>query len=87
MKKKTSRIMDFTVPADYRVKIIKNEMRDKHLDLARGLNKLWNMRGTVIPVVISLLGTLPQRLSKEVRRVVNRMMSRDHSNYSFTMIG
>ena len=39
-KKRTSKIMNFAVPADHRVKLKKNEKRDKYLDLARELNKL-----------------------------------------------
>ena len=36
--------MDFTVPADRSVKIKESEKRDKYLDLARELKKVWNMK-------------------------------------------
>ena len=39
-----------------------NNNRDNYLDLARELKKLWNMRVTVIPIVIGELGTIPQAL-------------------------
>ena len=36
-KKRTYRIVDFTVPADHRVKLKESEKKDKYLDLARKL--------------------------------------------------
>ena len=38
------------------------EMRDKNLDFARGLKKLWNMKDTKIPTVIGALGTVTKEL-------------------------
>ena len=50
--------MDFAVSTDHRVKIKESEKIDKYLDLATGIKeKLWNMKETVIPVLISALGT------------------------------
>ena len=49
--------MDFTVPADHRLKLKENEKRDKYQDPARELNKLWNLEVTVIPIVNATLGT------------------------------
>ena len=58
--------MDFTVPADNREKIKESEKRNKHLGLARELRKMWNMRVTVIPIVISVLGVVPKDLEKRL---------------------
>ena len=33
-------------------------LKDKYLDLARGLKKLWNMRVTIVPIVIGAFGTV-----------------------------
>ena len=44
--------MDFAVPADQSVKLKEREKRDKSLDLTRELKKQWNMKVTVIPIVI-----------------------------------
>ena len=54
--------MDFAVPADHSVKLKENEKRDKYLDLPRELNKLWNMKVTVIPIIIGVLGTVTKGL-------------------------
>ena len=48
----TCHIVDFTIPADHRVKIKESKMIDSYLDLPRELKKLWNMRVIVILLVI-----------------------------------
>ena len=60
-KKKTCKIVDFAVPADHRIKLKECEKKDKYLDLARELKKLWKMQVTIIPVVI---GTVTKGLLK-----------------------
>ena len=57
-KKRTCKIVDLASPFDHRVKLKENEKKDKYLDLARELKNLWNMKVTIIPVVIGALGTV-----------------------------
>ena len=57
-----------------------DEKRNKFLHHARELKKLWNMRVTVIPVVIGAPGTIPKGLVMEAERVRNQRMSRHHPN-------
>ena len=54
--------MDFAVPADQRVILKESEKKDKYLDLARELKKLWNMKVTFIPIVIGALGKVTKGL-------------------------
>ena len=63
-KKRTCKIVDFTVPADHRIKLKECEKKDKYLDLARELKKLWNMKVTIIPIVIGAFGTITKGLLK-----------------------
>ena len=65
-KKRTCKIVDFAVPADHRIKLKKCEKKDKYLDLARELKKLWNMQVTIIPIVFGAFGTLTKGLLKEL---------------------
>ena len=67
-------------PSDHRVKLKECEKKDKYLDLARELKKLWNMKMTIIPIVIGALGTvtkgLVQRLDDlEIRRRVENIQT------------
>ena len=50
--------MDFAVSADHRVKLKESEKKDKYLDLAKELKNRWNMKVTIIPIVIGALGTV-----------------------------
>ena len=63
-QKKICHIFDFAVPADHRIKLKVWEKRDKYLDLARELKKLWNMKVTIIPNVIGAFGTVTIGLLK-----------------------
>ena len=50
------------MPFRQTTEVKESEKRDKYLDLARGLEKLWNMKATVIQIVIDVLGTIHQGL-------------------------
>ena len=63
-KKRNGKIVDFTVPADHRIKLKESKKKDKYLDLARELKKLWNMQVTIIPIVIGAFGTIIKGLLK-----------------------
>ena len=52
------------MPADHRVNLKENEKKDKYLDLARELKKLWDMKVTIVPIVIGALGTITKGLLK-----------------------
>ena len=63
-KGRICKIVDFAVPADHRIKLKECEKKDKYLDLARELKKLWNMRVTIVPIVIGAFGTVIKGLLK-----------------------
>ena len=60
--------MEFTVPADHKVKQEVTKERDKYLDIAREQkkNKLGNMKVTVIPSVNRILGRVTKDLVKRL---------------------
>ena len=63
-KKKICKIVDFAVPADHRINLTECEKKDKYLDLARELKKLWNLKVTIVPLVIGAFGTITKGLLK-----------------------
>ena len=63
-RKRICKIVDFAVPADHRINVKESEKKDKYLDLARELKKLWNMKVTIVPIVIGALGTVTKGLLK-----------------------
>ena len=56
--------MDFAV---HRIKLKGCETEDKYLDLARESKRQWNMKVTIVPIVIGAFGTLTKGLSKELQ--------------------
>ena len=69
------KIVDFAVAAEHRIKLKECEKRDKYLDFARELKKLWNMKVTIVPIVISAFVTVTKGLLKclEDLEVVGRV--------------
>ena len=63
-KKSICKIVDLAVPADHRINVKECENKDKYLNLDRELKKLWNMKVTIVPVVIGALGTITKGLLK-----------------------
>ena len=63
-KKKTYCQVGFAIPLNYTEKIKENEKLNKYTDLARELKKLWNMKVTVIPIVVGALETIAKGLAK-----------------------
>ena len=51
-KKRTFPLMDFAVPADHTVKMKESEMIENSLITKK---KLWNIRVTVIPIIVGVL--------------------------------
>ena len=72
--------MNFAVSAEHRVELKESEKKDKYLESLERLKKkkqqLWNMKVTVIPIVIGALCTFTKGLIKgledwEIRQAEN----------------
>ena len=63
-KKRICKVVDFAVSADHRIKLKECVKKDKYLDLARELKKLWNMKVTIVPIVIGAFSTVTKGLLK-----------------------
>ena len=63
-KKSICKIVGFAVPTDHRIKVEECEKKDKYLDLATEVKNLWNMKVTIIPIVIGDFGTVTKGLLK-----------------------
>ena len=63
-KTRICKIMDFAVPTEYRLKLKESEKQDKYFDLARELKKLWNLKVTIVPIMIGAFGTVTKGLLK-----------------------
>ena len=51
-----------SVTNDHRINLKESEKKDKYLNLASELKKLWNMKVTIVPIAIGALGTITKGL-------------------------
>ena len=65
-KKRFCKIVDFAVPADHRIKLKECEKKEKYLDFVRELKISWNLKVTIIPIVVGAFGTATKKLLKGV---------------------
>ena len=63
---RTTKIVDLAVLADHTAKLKESEKKDKYLDLAWELKKLWNMKVMFIPIIIGALVTVTKGLLKRL---------------------
>ena len=63
-KKENLQNCDLCCPSWSQNKLNKNEKKYKYLDFARELKKLWNMKVTIILIVIGALGTVTKKIKK-----------------------
>ena len=61
-RKRICKIVDFAVPANYKIKLKESEKKGKYL--AWEFKKIWNIKVTIIPVVIGAFGTVTKGLLK-----------------------
>ena len=54
--------MNFAISLEHRIKLKESEKKE----LARELKKMWNMKVTIIPIVIGALDTVTKGLLKEL---------------------
>jgi hypothetical protein len=62
-KAKECVIIDIAVPGDVRTMVKEDEKIEKYQDLRREVSRLWDVRTTVVPIVIGALGTITDRLT------------------------
>ena len=69
--------MDFAVMSDYEVKLKENEKKDKYLDLAGELKKMWIMKANCS----CFSWYSHRRIIKGTGGLGNKRTSGDHPNY------
>ena len=72
---------------DHRINPKESEKKDKYLDLAGELKKLWNMKVTIAPIVIGALGTITKGLLKRPGELGSWRTGRDYPNDSIAKNG
>ena len=67
-KRRTCKIIDFTVPGDSRIEEKEKENIEKYQDLRRELQKIYNVRVKIIPLVVGSLGAIPKQFGNRLKQ-------------------
>ena len=68
-KRKTCKIIDFAVPGDSGIEEKEKEKIEKYQDLRRELQKIWNVRVTIIPLAVGSLGPIPKQFGNRLKQI------------------
>ena len=67
-EERSCKIIDFVVPGDSRIEEEKDKI-EKYQDLGRELQKIWNVKVKIIPLVVGSLGATPNQFSNRLKQI------------------
>ena len=68
-KEKICYILDISTPSDRRLAVKEIEKLSKYKDLEIEINRMWNMKTVVIPVIIGNLGMVRKTCDKWIKQI------------------
>ena len=79
-KKRTCNIVDLALPADLRLKVKESEKKDRYLEFARELKRLWKLKVTIMPVIFGLLSRITKEIAKRLEEL--KIRARVETNHT-----
>ena len=68
-KERSCKIIDFAVSGDSRTEEKDKDKIEKYQDLGRELQKIWNVKVKIIPLVAGSLGALPKQFGNRLKQI------------------
>ena len=68
-KDRSCEIIDFAVPEDSRIEEKEKNKIEKYQDLGRELQKIWNVKVKIIPLVVGSLGATPKQFGNRLKEI------------------
>ena len=68
-KERSCKIIDFVVPGDSRIEEKEKDKIEKYQDLGRELQKIWNVKVKIKPLVVGSLGTIPKQFGNRLKQI------------------
>ena len=68
-KERSCKIIDFAVPGDSRLEEKEKDKMEKYQDLGRELQKIWNVKGKIMPLVVGCLGAIPTQFGNRLKKI------------------
>ena len=67
-KEKSCKIIDFAVPGDSRIEKEKDKI-EKYQDFRRELQKIWNVKVKIVPLVVGSLGAISKQFGNRLKHI------------------
>ena len=68
----TCKLIDMSFPSDKNIALKEIEEKSKYKDLELEIQRIWQMKTEVIPVVVGALGTINKGMVENIKRVSER---------------
>ena len=68
-KERNCKIIDFAVPGDSRIEEKEKEKIEKYQDFGRELQKIWNVKVKIMPLVVGSLGAIPKQFGNRFKQI------------------
>ena len=68
-KERGCKIIDFAVPGDSRIEEKEKDKIEKYQDLGRELQRIWNVKGKIIPLVVGSLGNITKQFGNRLKQI------------------
>ena len=68
-KERICKIIDFAVRGDSRIEEKEKDKIEKYQDLGRELQKTWNVKVKIIPLVVGSLGAIPKHFGNRLKQI------------------
>ena len=68
-KDRSCKIIDFAVPGDSRIKEKEKDKIEKYQDLGKKLQKIWNAKLKIKPLVVGSLGAMPKQFGNRLKQI------------------
>ena len=62
------KVIDFAVPGDSRITEKEKDRIEKYQDLGRKLQKMWNVKVKIIPLIVDSLGAIPKQFGNRLKQ-------------------
>ena len=66
-KERSCKVIDFAVPGDSRIEEKEKDKIEKYQDLGRELQKIWNVKVKIIPLVVGSLDVMPKQSGNRLK--------------------
>ena len=68
-KERSCKIIDFAVPGYSRIEEKEKDKIEKYQELGRELQKIWNVKVKIIPLVVGSLGAIPKQFGNRLKQI------------------